>query len=232
MLFSDYVNVYNLFNIILLSYGWYKLAQFLTYLNNNSFKLSRMNVSGVHALTVIFFYIFNGSLDLLYFLSLTYYIMDTKYEFDNIFRSTTTINTTTTNTNTTTTITTTKKISLYDFGIIVHHILSMILIAYLLDPSVNGYIFYIYFLAEISNLPMYLAYHLIHINYSNKKIIRWITIAEATAFGFCRMYLGSYMAYEIWFIVDTPMFIIFSSIIMLLISLIWTVKLIVQLKNT
>jgi hypothetical protein len=210
MNYFDQAIMLNFFNIILSLYVWHSLANVLNYFNNN-FKLSRMNISAVHALTVIFFYLFDRSVYILYYISLAYYIMDTKYELTNIMYS--------------------KKKSLYDFGIIIHHLLSMSIISYLLIPSVNIYVFYAYFLSEISNLPMYLAYHLIHINYPNKTLIRWITITEAFSFGFFRLCLGGYKAYQVWYMPDTPMFIIVSSVILLLISLIWTIKLSVQLMK-
>jgi hypothetical protein len=186
---------------------WYLIAQLLDHYNKN-FKLSRMNVSALNALTVIIFYLCNLSLDVLYTMSVGYYIMDTIYEVRILSSKT--------------------RVSLYEGGIIIHHIISVITLGYLLDSYVSSYVFYAYFISEVSNLPMYLAYQLIHLSHLNKMVIGSVTLMEIAAFLYLRMYLGGIMAYNLWFDPNVPIFINISSVAMLIISFVWIIKLSLQ----
>lgn len=169
------------------------------------FKVTRMLISTFHALSIILSYNMNYQGSMLTDWSITYYLMDMFYELQDQFR-------------------------LFKLGIILHHILAIINVSYLNDKVVEHYIFYIFYIAEISNMPMYLWYYLSHTGYSNHPILNYIILSEIIFYIILRLGIGTYMSYQYFFIPEMPILINISSVIMLIISMIWTIKLIKQLR--
>ena len=199
------------FTVPLLMVIWYNIGNYFYYnLNKKNFKLSRMNVSAVHAISVILSYLIGIPGHLLIYWSTTYYIMDTLYEGVNLYSPE-------------------KNVNLYEFGIILHHIISIFIISYLPQPIIGNYIYQSFFLAEVSNLPMYLVYHLQKIGYTNNYVLKSVIFVEALAYIICRLVLCSEIAYDMFFRNDVPWSIWISSVVILIISAVWTIKLFKQL---
>lgn len=186
---------------------WLTTLTLLYFINNKSFKLSRMNVSAVHAVTVIIAYLMEVSGNTLYQISFSYYLLDTIYELITMYQN--------------------KKYGIIDLGMIMHHILTMLTVSYLSNQDYGMDIYKAYYMAELSNLPMYLAYHLKHIKYNNKLVITSIVSLEIMAYIILRLYLGGIITLKLLY-VPVPLFINLSSISMLIISAVWTSKLIKQ----
>lgn len=195
----------------LLLYVWYFIGNYLYYnINNGNFKLSRTHVSVIHASSVVISYLFGMPGYILYYWSLTYYMMDTLYELADLYRSN-------------------KSIKLYELGMLLHHVISIIVLGYLWSHHTEKHMYYAYYLAELSNFPMYLVHHLKTVGYNNKYMLKVLIFIEAVAFIFLRLVLGSMISFEIMWLEHIPIFMKISSIILLIISLVWTNKLIRQL---
>lgn len=177
---------------------------------NKNFKLSRMNTSAIHALSVIIAYSLNVPAYVIYYWSLTYYIQDSAWELCLLFCHN-------------------RTPRIFDLGIILHHVVSIGLVTQLYYKTTESYVYYPLYLAEVSNLPLYLVYHLRGIQYKNLVIMKLLTIVEVIFYMFFRLYCGGLIVYKNYWIETIPDFIKFSSYFMLIFSIIWTTKLIRQL---
>lgn len=194
----------------LLTWLWHYIANCFYYnVNNHNFNLSRIHVSAVHAVVVVISYLLNVPGYVLCYLSVSYFIMDTIYELLSIwaFKS---------------------KFRLFDFGILLHHFTSIAVLRYLNYPITAPYMLKAIYLSEVSNLPMYLVYHLRTSGYTNKYLIKPLIVIEAMGYIGLRLVLGGLISLQMWFIKDIPWFMCISSTIMLIISTIWTIKLVKQ----
>lgn len=195
---------------LLLLITWSLLNYIIYKINNNNFKQSRMQVSFLHAITVMISYLSNISGELLYYWSLVYYIIDGIPELVIILQK--------------------REISLFNFGIIFHHIITIKMLDYLTYLETVKYMYYAFFLAEISNIPMYIVYQLKSINYANKLVLKVLIFIEFITYLIARLIIGSYYLYIMWFDINVPWLMYISSWILLGISIIWTIKLIKQLS--
>ena len=190
--------------------GWTYYGNKLYQRTNKNFNISRLCNSATHAILVILCYLFYIPSYMLHYISITYYVIDTLYEIINLFPQTE------------------KNIKAYDFGTIAHHIIIVLSLKYLLDPITCSYVYYLFFLSELSNLPMYVVYYLKKTKYENDWVIRSIIILEAVGYIVLRLILGTKQVYELFFIPSIPMPMIISAISILVISAIWTRKLVTQ----
>lgn len=177
---------------------------------NKNFKLSRMSVSATHAVTVILSYVIGIPGNILMHVSISYYLIDTVYELMNSLEQN-------------------KKIKIYDLGIVLHHVVSIVALTYFTYLKTEYYLYKAFYLAEISNLPMYLVYHLQKINYANNYVLKPLIAVEALGFIILRLIMGGSIFYEMLFENEIAGIIYILSIIMLIISVVWSQKLIVQL---
>lgn len=203
-----------LLTLPILSYIWYQIGNYL-YDNaiNKNFKISRTYVSAIHAMTVIFSYLLGIPGYILLHLSITYYIVDTTYELINLLIPEKP----------------NRKIKIYDLGMLLHHVISIITLTYFTDPKVEYYVFRAFYLAEVSNLPMYVVYQLKANGYKNNYVLKTIIAIEALAYIVLRLIIGGRITYEMWFENEIPLFIFISATLMLIISAVWTSKLVKQL---
>lgn len=190
---------------------WYQIGDYLYYnINKKNFKLSRMHVSAIHATSVILSYLIGISGHLLMYWSTAYYVIDTIYEFINLYKPE-------------------KKINLYEFGIVIHHFISMFILSYIPHPNIGYHVYKSFFLAEVSNLPMYTVYHLQKVGYTNNYILKPTIFIEAMAFIICRLIICGQIAYEMFFRPDVPWSVWLASIGILIISAVWVGKLFKQI---
>jgi len=190
---------------------WHFIGNYFYYnVNNHNFKLSRIHVSAVHASTVIIAYLINVPGYILCYWSVTYFIMDTLYELLSIW-------------------TFKSKFGLFDAGILLHHFTSIAVLRYLNYPITEPYMLKAFYLSEISNLPMYLVYHLRTSGYTNKYLMKPLIAIEAIGYIALRLMWGGLISFQIWFIRDIPWFMCLASTIMLAISVVWTTKLVKQI---
>lgn len=199
------------FNITIPTLIWYYIGDIIYYFYNRDFKVARNITSAIHALTVIMAFTlnFNFSPLLLYYSSRGYYIIDTLYEI--------------------TTFKTAMSMSLYQIGMLLHHGVTLITLNYLLDPRSVNYIFYCYFLAEVSNVPMYIMRHLHSKNIQNKYIMKFILFLEFAAYFVLRMIMCIPIMYSVFNDSKAENVLKSMTVIMYSISGYWTSKLFGQL---
>lgn len=182
------------------------LILYYNYNINKQLKVTRNQISAIHAIGVVFACIFDINAYTLSVWAISYYLVDGVLELMSITK-------------------------LYNVGMLVHHCVTIGVLTYLLDPETSYFMRMAFLLSEVSNLPMYLVYHLKSIKYDNKTVIKFLIIVEALFFIVLRMGLGTKMAYECYFVYNMPIPMCLSSVVILGISLQWTIKLIKQILN-
>jgi hypothetical protein len=160
--------------------------------------------SAIHATIVIIFYLFGGSGVILNYISSTYYIAD----LVNIIIQ--------------------FKPTLYNFGIAIHHVVTMTVLTYLCFPETQSYLYIGFFLSELSNVPMYIVYHLKE-NHVQGNIVTLLTGIEALGFIVCRILIGGKLCIDITLDKNMPWIMSISGWIIFVISFYWSYKLIMQI---
>jgi hypothetical protein len=185
------------------------------YLTNNNFAIGRNYNSAAHASLVILTYLLSIPGYGLYYVSMTYYIIDTVYELIYlIFLNKKT------------------EMKLFDCGLLTHHLVVLLSLKYLYDPLTGHYVHYLFYLSELSNIPMYVIYHLRKIKYTNTYVIKSLVLLETLGYAILRLFLASKEIYNLLFIAEIPRTMIISAISIVMISAFWTWKLVRQLiKN-
>ena len=193
---------------------WYQIQNYLyNTIAHKTFKISRNFVSAIHATTVIFSYLVGIPGYILLHLSITYYIMDSMYELMNLLWPEKP----------------NRKITIYDLGMLLHHVICITVLTQFTHPTVEYHVFRAFFLSEVSNMPMYLVYHLKGVKYMNTNMIKFIIAIEALGYIVLRLIIGGKITYDMWFEKDISSFVFTSAILILIISAVWTNKLIRQL---
>src|SRR6266446_6716899 len=105
--------------------GWVYYGSKIYEITNKNFNISRLYNSTTHALLVIICYLFYIPSHTLYYISITYYLIDSIYEIINL-------------------TTQTMKIKAYDCGILVHHIIIILSLKYLQDPLTASFTYYLF----------------------------------------------------------------------------------------
>lgn len=172
--------------------------------HTSHFKLATNLMSSIHAISVILSYLLDISGQYLFYWSSTYYFIDTIIVFLR-FRG------------------------LYDFGLVIHHIIVILILKSLYDPLISLYIYYIFFVAEFSNLPMYVVHHMKLINFSNKIIMKFLIFIEAASFFIFRIIMGAPILYDFAIVQESSILIFFAGCIIYIISLMWLKTLVLQL---
>lgn len=195
---------------------WFYYGQKCYYWTNKNFETSILINSATHASFIVLAYLFDITGTTVYYVSLSYYILDTFYELINLVP-----------------LNNNKpiKIRLYNVGIFIHHIVIIYTLKYLTHTSSEKHMMYAFYLAELSNFPMYVVKYLKKNKYHNKIIINLFIVAEIIAYLYLRIYLGGYQAYTLLFEFDIPYTVIIASWLIIIISTVWTYKLIIQLYN-
>jgi len=144
---------------------WYILYRF------SPTDVTRNCLSVVHATVVVASYLYWPNVDYLYYTSMGYYIADGVHELIGIFGP--------------------KKttLALSQFGIVLHHIIMLFGLGTLFDPVNVIYFYRAYYLAEISNYPLYVRYHLRYMNCTNTVIVTTVVFFQALAYIVLRLLL-------------------------------------------
>lgn len=192
---------------------WTYYGTKLYYLTDKNFHITSIINSTTHASIIVLSYLIGIPGTIVYYISITYYILDTCYEiialipnkYDKPF-----------------------QFRLYNLGIFIHHIIIIYSIKYIADEITEKSIFYAFYLAELSNFPLYAVQYLKKTKYQNLIIINLVIIIEIIAYLYLRLYLCGYNAYIILFDPKIPYTVIITAWSMLIISAIWTSKLMKQ----
>lgn len=200
--------------LLLVSFLWLYYGYRMYYIADKNYDIANIFNSTTHAIIVVGCYIFGIAGSTLYYISITYYLVDTLYEFINLVPQ---------NKNKP------IKIGLYNMGILIHHLIIIISINYLYYEETNKRMYYAFYLAELSNFPMYVVKYLKKVGYQNTIIVHAIIIIEIIGYIYLRLYLGGIEAIMLLFEANSPWLIIFASFAMLIISAVWTYKLIRQI---
>ncbi len=190
---------------------WYLIGNTVYYYNNDDFKIARNITSSLHALSVILFYQFSLSVLPLFYLSRGYYLMDTLYELVSLKSA--------------------SSIKLFHLGMLLHHIVTILSLYYLINPATTFYLYYSYFLAELSNLPMYVMRHLHSINITNKYIVTPILLMEFLAYIIFRMIMCVPIMYAVFLDTNVPIQLKSMTFLMYGLSGFWTYKLFGQIHH-
>lgn len=175
------------------------------YFNKYGFKLARNCTSTLHATFVLIFYTIEiAPIDMLY-VTTGYYL------FDCIIES----------------IELVKHNRLYNFGMVLHHTVSMYVLSYLQDPTLCEYIYYSFVIIEVSNFPVYLVYYLKSIKYDNELVMRLLILLEITSFAICRIILyGAMLLHGIK--IGVSFGPLLCGILLYIMSVIWIYGMILQ----
>lgn len=182
--------------------GWILLA-ILFYKISPNFIIAKNWVSLVHALTVVIFYLMSMDETILFYISCTYYLLDTFY-------------------------TVYYYVGIFDFGLILHHIFTIGAITYMKDEEVSGYVRFIFFVAELSNLPMYFAEYFEMIG--NKRQAYNFILIEVIIYVILRLIFGLYVMYDV-IKLEFPFIIIAAGTIIYIATFVLVVSQIKKLFN-
>lgn len=154
-------------------------------IKNNLIKLSHSVI--VSGLSSIYLYSPNILLEnLIFFISSTYFIYDTRIIL---------------------------KCSIIDYPILYHHIITMILLFGFYIDYYRDSLIYLYTLAEISNIPMYITYHLIKTS-PNINLILCSNIIQTIVYGFLRIYCFTYFLIKNTHLIFSPLILLFGIYLM------------------
>lgn len=173
--------------------------------NKYGFKIARNCTSTIHAAFVLIFFTFGISpMDMLY-VTTGYYLFDCIIESIELI----------------------KHHRLYNFGMVLHHAVSMYVLSYLQDPTLCEYIYYSFFIIEVSNFPVYLVYYLKSIKYGNEILIRLLILLEITSFTICRiMIYGTMLLHGIK--MGIPFAPLLCGALIYIMSVIWLYGMVLQ----
>ncbi len=149
---------------------WITLFFILFKLNGSNLKVTRNLISSVQCFGVIISYLTSFSPFMLYYWSVTYYILDLGVEINQM-----------------------KK--LYNFGMIFHHLITIFVLRYLQKEETQLIVFNSFFLVEFSNIFLYLVYHLRLVKYSRLGVMSVLVLFEIIFYGFFRLILGLRIIY-------------------------------------
>lgn len=145
-------------------------------IKNNILKLSHsVVVSGLSSA-----YLYESNLfikNLIFFISSTYFYYDTKLIL---------------------------KCDKIDYPILYHHIGALFLLLGFYIDYYGDILIYLYNLGELSNIPMYITYHLRKTS-SNMNIILCSNILQTIMYGYFRVYLFTYYLIKNTYLIHTPL---------------------------
>jgi len=195
---------------------WAYYSTKLYYLTDKNFHITSLINSVTHASLIVFSYLIGLPGIVVYYISITYYILDTCYELidlipykpDKPF-----------------------QFRLYNLGIFIHHIIIIYSIKYIAHEVTEKQIYYAFYLAELSNFPLYAVQYCKKTKYQNHIVINLLVILEIISYLYLRLYLCGYHAYLLLFEQNIPYAVTITAWSMLIISAVWTWKLIMQVYN-
>ncbi|QKF93579.1 hypothetical protein QKU48_gp0121 [Fadolivirus algeromassiliense] len=179
----------------------------LCYRYDPVYKLVRNYISAIHATSILTLFSLGISGHYVFYLTSMYYLMDGMVELYYSIRN--------------------RK--LYNLMMVMHHTISIYILAYLQSPVIVDKLYYSFCMVEASNFPIYLVYHLKSKKYNNEFIIRGLILCEMLSFLVFRFAIGGYNTYLSLFDKDVPYLVMFSSISILIMSSVWFYGMWVQL---
>lgn len=175
---------------------WY----FLYRLSPND--VTRNCLSAVHATAVVGSYLLQPNVQYIYYTSMGYYIADCAHELLSIKGT----------------------LALSQFGIVLHHIIMLFGLGTFFDPVNAMYFYKAYYLAEISNYPLYVRFHLRYMNYTNAFVVTTVVFFQALAYIVLRLWLCGVVIQDMIAnnAMNTPLYIM--SGMLYLMSTVWAYK--------
>ncbi|ARF12228.1 hypothetical protein Klosneuvirus_4_43 [Klosneuvirus KNV1] len=204
--------LYFIFGLIIWAYYGTKIYN----LTNKNFHITSIINSTTHASIIVLSYLIGIPGTIVYYISITYYILDTCYELIDLIPDKTNKP---------------IQIRLYNLGIFIHHAIIIYSIKYIANEVTEKTIFYAFYLAELSNFPLYAVQYFKKTKYQNQIIINMFVIIEIISYLYLRLYLCGYHAYLLLFEQNIPYAVTITAWSMLIISAVWTWKLIMQVYN-
>lgn len=185
---------------------WSGLITILLKYNNNKLKVAKNILSTIHASFIIISYLFNIPGSYVFYITSSYYALDGFFQIYNFS-------------------------GLYNFGLIIHHIITVYVLNYLNDPVVSTYLYFPFFLTELSNIPLYIVYHM-KATKKDAPILIWIwTFIEALGFFVLRIIIGGVILFRSMFISVIPTEVLLSCLGIYIISIIWLKSLLEQITK-
>ncbi len=202
---------YNMFEIYICSlFIWTGLTYLMSKFINSDTKIVRNFSSICHATSVVIFYTFNLTPEYLFHITFGYYTVDGIVELYYLLK--------------------TKR--LYSLMMIIHHIFTCIManqLTDLTDPIMVRYILSIFYLAELSNFPIYLVYHLRATGYNNDLVLKLLTIVEIIVYVILRIILCGIELYEVYMSEKFSYLMLSGSVFVYIMSIAWSYRLFLQL---
>lgn len=182
----------------------------MTYVLHNgtdSIKITRNYISALHATFVLLFFTFSVPSSCLFYVTFGYYMFDGIMELYYLV----------------------KTRRFYNLTIVLHHIIACFISYYLRDEVVSKYLYYSFFLTEISNFPIYLVYHLKLKGYNDNFVIKSLICVEALSFFVLRLVLCGINLHKSIISNEVPYPPILCGCLIYIMSTIWLYGMILQI---
>lgn len=176
---------------------------YYNYINNNN-KIKRNMISATHSVITILLCYFN-QYALVYYISTSYFIYDSILQiYNNIM----------------------NRASIL---MLFHHVISIYALQYLYDYENHLLLMYCYMILEISNIPMYIMYHLVKTRNRRKYLVNFVLLCEIFSFMILRVvYLGYVYVNNI---TRYSYDIIVIATLLYILTLVWLIGMINQFKD-
>lgn len=160
---------------------------------NKKFGKSIIINNVTYSIIVILSYLIGISRNIIYYISITYYIINSCYKMISLipYKNTKSM-----------------QFQVYDIGILLHNIIIIYTIRYITDNMIGALIFYWLYLIEISNLPIYAVQYFIKMKYKNMNVINLLMVFIVSTYIYINLYLCSYLIYLLLLESTTPILII------------------------
>jgi hypothetical protein len=119
------------------------------------------------------------------------------------------------------------KCSIIDYPIVYHHIVALFLLLGFYIGYYEEVLIYLYYLGEISNIPLYITYHLRKTSSSNMKLIL-SNILQAIFYGYFRVYRMTDYLIKNTYLIYTPLA---PLLVIYIMGLIWFITLFKQVYD-
>lgn len=164
---------------------------------NNYLKISRNMISAIHAFGIVITYFLDIPVYFIIYWSTTYYTLDSLFVLLSMSK-------------------------MFDIVMVFHHIIAIGIVQQLTDIYIGHFIQYCFFLTEVSNLPMYPVYHLKSLKSNRKILIKFLTFCELIFFVTFRLIMGAIALYKMILSGYATIFIMLTSSIIYIMSVLWT----------
>lgn len=195
-----------MWNFVLCFCVWLLASCLIHYFIPSNSKIVRNYISTIHATIILISFLLKIPEHYVYYVTATY------YAFDGVIELYSSV----------------SQKRLYNLLMVFHHAISIYVLSYLQNPLISNQIYYSFCMVEISNFPIYLAYHLKSKGY---KLTRPLILCEIISFVFFRINIGGRCALDLAYDPNTPYLVIGSSVVLLLMSSLWIYGMWMQFIN-